>query len=145
MISLHRFEHLRLAQAFSDYLNSQKISNTIQHSEFSYEILLEQEQQLHIAEKALAEFLANPTQSKYLSASWESGDLKSTPDQLSYANADLFSNFKRQAGILTHSLFAICFEWDSLRILPRLFLQYAVVALARAIFHKRILNVGWYC
>jgi len=108
MISLHRFEHLRLAQAFSDYLNSQKISNTIQHSEFSYEILLEQEQQLHIAEKALAEFLANPTQSKYLSASWESGNLKSTPDQLSYANADLFSNFKRQAGILTHSLFAIC-------------------------------------
>ena len=108
MTRLHRFEHLRLAQAFSDYLTSQKIINTIEHSEFSYEIILENEHQQDIAEQALNEFLANPTQSKYLSASWQSGDLKTAPNQLSFANADLFNNFKRQAGVVTHSLFIVC-------------------------------------
>ncbi|RBW45104.1 rhomboid family intramembrane serine protease GlpG [Psychromonas sp. B3M02] len=108
MTRLHRFEHLRLAQAFSDYLTGQKVKNSIEHSEFSYEIVLDDERQLPIAEQALTEFLANPTQSKYLSASWESGNTNSAPEQLSYANTDLFSNFKQHAGILTHSLFIVC-------------------------------------
>ncbi|MEL0657596.1 rhomboid family intramembrane serine protease GlpG [Psychromonas arctica] len=108
MTVLHSFEHLRLAQAFSDYLNSKKIHNIIQQSEFQHQIIIKNETQLILAESELALFLANPTKSKYLSASWESGNIEANSTSLAYANSSLLSNFKQHGGIITHSVFIIC-------------------------------------
>ena len=108
MTVLHSFEHLRLAQAFSDYLNSKNIHNIIQRSEFQHQIIIKNETQLILAESELALFLANPTKSKYLSASWESGNIEANSTSLAYANSSLLSNFKQHGGIITHSVFIIC-------------------------------------
>ncbi|WP_160064618.1 rhomboid family intramembrane serine protease GlpG [Psychromonas sp. L1A2] len=108
MTVLHSFEHLRLAQAFSDYLNSKNIHNIIQRSEFQHQIIIKNETQLILAESELALFLANPTKSKYLSASWESGNIEENSTSLAYANSSLLSNFKQHGGIITHSVFIIC-------------------------------------
>lgn len=108
MTVLHSFDHLRLAQAFSDYLNSKKINNTIQQSEFHHQIIIKNEEQLMQAESELDQFLANPTKSKYLSASWESGNIEVNSANLSYENSNLLSNFKQHGGVITHSIFIIC-------------------------------------
>lgn len=109
MTVLHSFEHLRLAQALSDYLNSQKITNSIMQSEFHHQIVIENEQQLTQAKSELATFLINPNHSKYISASWQSGNIEPKNGELSYANANLFSNFKQHGGVITHSVLIICF------------------------------------
>lgn len=108
MTVLYQFEHLRMAQAFSDYLTSQNINNLIQESEFSYQIIIKDQTKITKAEQELAAFLLNPNQTKYLSASWQSGHIEENSSQLAYANANLINNFKQHAGIVTHSVFIIC-------------------------------------
>lgn len=109
MTVLHQFEHLRLAQAFSDYLTSQQINNEIVLNEFHHQIIIKNEPDLTQAKLALTEFLANPNQEKYLSASWQSGHVEKESSQLAYANSNLLSNFKDHGGLITHSVFVICF------------------------------------
>lgn len=108
MIELHRFEHLRIAQAFSDFLSSQNITNIIEQSEFQYPIMIKNENQLAQAKLELALFLDNPNQSKYLSASWKTGKTEPASSQLAYANASLLSNFKSHGGLFTHGIFITC-------------------------------------
>jgi GlpG protein len=108
MTVLHSFEHLRLAQALSDYLNSQKIINVIEHDEFHYQIIIKNPQQLTLAEIELEHFLRDPNQNKYISASWQSGHIAPKSNDLSYANASLFSNFKQHGGLITHSILVTC-------------------------------------
>lgn len=105
---LHRFEHLRLAQAFSDYLTSLEIANIIEKSEFDHQIIVTDPTKFIQAQSELIQFLENPTHNKYLSASWESGHIEKNSSQLAYANANLFSNFKKHGGLITHSILAIC-------------------------------------
>jgi len=108
MAILYRFEHLRLAQALSDYLISQKINNIIEHNEFHHQIIINDEKHMPQAELVLTDFLNNPNQSKYISASWESGKITESSDQLSYENANLFANFKQHGGAVTHLIFITC-------------------------------------
>ena len=108
MTVLHSFEHLRLAQALSDYLNSQKIINVIEHDEFNYHIIIKNIQQLTAAQVELEDFLRDPNQNKYISASWQSGNITPKSNELSYANANLFSNFKQHGGLVTHSILITC-------------------------------------
>lgn len=105
---LHQFQHLRIAQAFSDYLTNLNIPNYIKHDEFHYQLIIEEEEHLTAAQTELSEFLANPNQRKYLAASWQSG--KVTEQSSSYAVADnnLLNNFKQHAGVITHLVFAVC-------------------------------------
>jgi len=105
---LHQFEHLRLAQALSDYLTSQHIDNKIEHSEFHHVIVLSNASQYDQAKIELDLFLANPNQKKYLSASWDSGHINTDSSELSFANSSLLSNFKDHAGVITHSIFILC-------------------------------------
>ena len=101
---LHRFEHLRLAQAFSDYLTSLEIANIIEKNEFYHQIVVTDNKKFIQAQSELAHFLANPTHNKYLSASWESGHIEKNSSQLAYANANLLNNFKKHGGVVTHSI-----------------------------------------
>ena len=114
---LYRFEHLRLAQAFSDYLTSKKVNNVIEKSEFYHQIIIQQEAQFIEAESELAHFLANPNDKKYLSASWESGHLEANSSLLTYANINLLLNFKKHGGIITHGIFITCLIVYTLSVL----------------------------
>lgn len=108
MTVLHQFEHLRLAQAFSDYLTSLQITNRIEKNEFHHQIMIEEHAQLAKAKSELTDFLANPNQKKYLSASWQSGNIEPESSDLAYANASLLENFKQHGGVITHSIFITC-------------------------------------
>ncbi|TEW52247.1 rhomboid family intramembrane serine protease GlpG [Psychromonas algicola] len=105
---LHRFEHLRLAQAFSDYLTSLAIANIVEKNEFYHQIIITDPSKFIQAQSELTQFLENPTHNKYLSASWESGHIEKNSSQLAYANANLLSNFKKHGGLITHSILAVC-------------------------------------
>ena len=105
---LHHFPHLRLAQAFSDYLTKLSIINTIEKNEFDYQIIIIHATQFPLAETELALFLANPNDAKYLSASWESGKVDKSSGSIFSANSDIIGNFKQHGGILTHSLLLVC-------------------------------------
>ena len=107
-MTLHQFQNLRGAQAFSDYLTSLNISNRIEHDDFYYQLILEDVSQQEKAHTELNLFLANPNQSKYLSASWESGSTNSSHSELTYGNSNLIGNFIQHAGWLTHSVFVVC-------------------------------------
>jgi len=105
---LHHFQYLRLAQAFSDYLTKLNISNTIEKSEFDYQIVIIHAAQYPLAETELALFLADPNASKYLSASWESGETEAASGSLFPANGAMFSQIKQHGGLVTHSILLLC-------------------------------------
>ncbi|HIP76649.1 MAG TPA: rhomboid family intramembrane serine protease GlpG, partial [Psychromonas hadalis] len=108
---LCEFQHQRIVQALSDYLNKIGIKNKIEHDGFQFSIHLTDETQHTIALKELQAFVENPNDKKYLSASWETG---STTEQSlggnhsNYANSHLLSNFFAQGGVMTHSVFLLC-------------------------------------
>ncbi|MCW8995926.1 MAG: rhomboid family intramembrane serine protease GlpG [Psychromonas sp.] len=108
MFTLHHFHNLRAAQAFSDYLNATGIKNQIQHDEFTYLILVEQNIQKDLAEKELELFLQNPVDSKYLSASWQTGSITENSNHLDYLHSNLMTNFISRGGLISHSIFAVC-------------------------------------
>jgi len=102
---LHQFQNLRAAQAFSDYLTLLKIANSIEHDTFHYQLFIKDLSQQQTAQVELAQFLENPNHSKYLSASWESGNTDTPSSELTYGNSNLIANFIHHAGWLTHLVF----------------------------------------
>ena len=108
MFTLHHFHNLRAAQAFSDYLNAIDINNKIQHDEFHYLILIEQDRQQDVAQKELELFLQNPNDNKYLSASWQTGSATKNSNHLAYLNSSLTGHFVRHGGFICHTVFLIC-------------------------------------
>ncbi|MGB5446457.1 MAG: rhomboid family intramembrane serine protease GlpG, partial [Psychromonas sp.] len=105
---LHQFQNKRAAQAFSDYLNALGIKNKIEHGDFQHALIIARDEQLAQAEIELALFLQNPNQSKYMSASWQTGEVSHDNNSFAFATANLTGNFINHAGIVTHSVFAIC-------------------------------------
>ncbi|MCG6202120.1 rhomboid family intramembrane serine protease GlpG [Psychromonas antarctica] len=108
MFTLHHFQNLRAAQAFSDYLNALNIKNQIRHDEFDYQLLIEQNTQQILAQKELALFLQNPNDPKYLAASWQAGSTTQEHTQFAYANSDLISNFISHGGFISHAILVVC-------------------------------------
>ena len=108
MFTLHHFHNLRAAQAFSDYLNALNIKNNIQHDEFTYPILVEQDAQQDLAKKELALFLQNPNDRKYLSASWQTGSTTKSSAHGAYLDSNLIANFISRGGLISHSIFLFC-------------------------------------
>ena len=108
MIILCQFQNQRVTQALSDYLNKISIKNHIEHDNFNYSIVLADSAQEHLALKELTEFVENPNDDKYRSASWETGSTDQLRNQNAYANSNLISNFLSHAGVLTHSVFFVC-------------------------------------
>ena len=100
------FQNLRIAQAFSDHLNTLHIDNKIEFDEFNY-LLITTEVNQQQAQHELMLFLENPSADKYLSASWKTGTTKQHSSQFLYENSHLLTNFVAHAGILTHSIFCV--------------------------------------
>ncbi|WP_019613762.1 rhomboid family intramembrane serine protease GlpG [Psychromonas ossibalaenae] len=108
MFTLHQFQNLRAAQAFSDYLTALNIKNKIQHDDFYYQLLIEQSPLLPRAQAELELFLQNPNDPKYISVSWHTGTTNNDSDHLAYVHSNIISNFISHAGLITHSVFAFC-------------------------------------
>jgi GlpG protein len=108
MFLLHQFQNRRAAQAFSDYLNALGIQNKLHHDDFSYQLLLAQQEQQAQAEIELELFLEHPNDRKYMSASWQTGEVSSENNYFAFADSNLISNFIHHAGLVTHSIFIIC-------------------------------------
>ncbi len=108
MFTLHHFQNLRAAQAFSDYLNAINIKNRIEQDEFTYQILVEQDAQQNAAEKELEQFLRHPNDSKYISASWQTGSPTENSQHGAYLDSNLMANFVARGGFISHSVFLIC-------------------------------------
>jgi len=107
MVTLHHFQNLRAAQAFSDYLNAMAIKNHLQHDEFNYLLLIEQSAQQPLAQKELDLFLQSPNDPKYLAASWQTGSTEQE-NPLAYANSNLVANFITHGGFISHGVFLVC-------------------------------------
>ncbi|WP_372882039.1 rhomboid family intramembrane serine protease GlpG [Psychromonas sp.] len=108
MFLLHQFQNRRAAQAFSDYLNSIGIRNKLEHGDFDYALFIAQEEQQAQAQVELDLFLQHPNNPKYLSASWQAGEVSADNNHFAFAASNLAGNFISHAGIITHSVFALC-------------------------------------
>lgn len=108
MFLLHQFHNGRAAQAFSDYLTALGIKNKLHYDDFNYQLLLAQEEQQAQAESELALFLQHPNDPKYMSASWQTGEVSSEHNYFAFSDSSLVSNFFHHAGLVTHGIFAVC-------------------------------------
>lgn len=68
---LGRFDNLRLAQAFSDYLRKQALPHRLESGGQGVELWVDDEAAIDRVRRELARFREDPTQDRYLAASWE--------------------------------------------------------------------------
>lgn len=68
---LARFENLRLARAFSDYLRAQGIAHRLEPAGNGLELWVDDDTQVDHAARELARFREDPLHPRYLQASWE--------------------------------------------------------------------------
>ncbi|MFT5520013.1 MAG: GlpG protein [Enterobacterales bacterium] len=107
-ISIGNINNQRAAQAFCDYLKSQKINAWAEQEQAVYNILIDNEQSEDFASAELREFLSNPGNSKYLDASWNEGStetkISSSTNKASFVDLKKFSS---RAGFMTKALVII--------------------------------------
>lgn len=104
MLMITSFANPRVAQAFVDYMQTQGVILTIQHHTQS-DIWLADESQAERVQAELARFLENPTDPRYLAASWQSGEMGSG---LHYRRFPLRAALAERGGPITVSIFALC-------------------------------------
>ncbi|GJL37855.1 rhomboid family intramembrane serine protease GlpG [Citrobacter braakii] len=104
MLMITSFTNPRVAQAFVDYMQTQGVILTIQHHSQS-DIWLADESQAERVKAELARFLENPTDPRYLAASWQSGE---TGSGLHYRGFSLRTALRERGGPITLSVFAAC-------------------------------------
>ncbi|MEO3740371.1 rhomboid family intramembrane serine protease GlpG [Kosakonia sp. WA-90] len=97
MLMITSFANPRVAQAFVDYMQTQGVILTIQHHVQS-DIWLADESQLERVRAELARFIENPTDPRYLAASWQSGQ---TGSGLHYRRFPLKAAIRERSGPLT--------------------------------------------
>lgn len=68
---LARFDNLRMARAFSDYLRKQRLSHRLEAVGDGMELWVDEEAQLDDVRRELASFREDPGHSRYLAASWQ--------------------------------------------------------------------------
>ena len=104
MLMITSFTNPRIAQAFVDYMQTQGVILTIQHHS-QCDIWLADESQAERVKAELARFLENPTDPRYLAASWQSGE---TGSGLQYRGFTLRAALRERGGPMTLSVFAAC-------------------------------------
>lgn len=103
MLMITSFSNPRIAQAFVDYMATQGVVLTIQHHT-QWEIFLADESQAARVQAELARFLEEPTDPRYLAASWQSGQ---TNSGLRYPRFPFLSTLRERAGPFTLGVFAV--------------------------------------
>jgi len=86
MIRITEFTNPRMAYAFVDYMATQGIKLTIEQQQ-NYVLFLEDEQKVDDVNAALQQFIRDPSNPRYLAASWQSGRAGT---RLGYPKAELW-------------------------------------------------------
>lgn len=109
MIELAAFSEHRLALAFSDYLKSLRIANTIDVEPDRFAIVITHPEDIDKAQIELDGFLQNPSDPRYWQASWQTGEVIKQPVGAQGVGAkDVLSNLWQRSGILTLVVAVIC-------------------------------------
>ena len=108
-ISIGELNSQRAAQAFSDYLKTKDVKTWIESTDHSYLIYIDDLTVEDYACAELREFLSNPSDSKYLDASWNEGIInlklaKTSSDQNTSMN---WKGFLSRSGWMTKFLVII--------------------------------------
>ncbi|TKY81267.1 rhomboid family intramembrane serine protease GlpG [Pectobacterium polonicum] len=94
----------RLAQAFVDYMRTQQIHLEMRPQGHEAELWLDDETQLRSVQEALEIFLRDPTNPRYLAASWQTGSMDSG---IQYQRYSFLQTLKQKAGPLTLSVMVV--------------------------------------
>ncbi|WP_409308469.1 rhomboid family intramembrane serine protease GlpG [Pectobacterium sp. B1J-3] len=98
MIRVVALSHLRLAQAFVDYMHTQGIFLEMRTTGQEAELWLADESHLAQVQDELDVFLRDPLNPRYQAASWQTG---STDSGIQYQRFSYLNTLKQQAGPLT--------------------------------------------
>ncbi len=80
---LARFDNLRMARAFSDYLRKQGLPHRLEQSGSALELWVDDEARLDEARRELARFREDPGNPRYFAASWQAPPEAGAVDDLS--------------------------------------------------------------
>ncbi|MEW6484333.1 rhomboid family intramembrane serine protease GlpG [Tatumella sp. UCD-D_suzukii] len=105
MKCITQFTNPRMAQAFVDYMATRGVRLHIEQQQHSYELWLDDEDQLTLTESELSQFMRDPNHPRYQAASWQSG---TTRLRMEYPRGQFLTNLRERAGPLTMSVMVIC-------------------------------------
>lgn len=106
-IVIGRVNNPRAAQAFCDYMRSQQINVWQEQIEDQIHLVMDDENQEDFACAELRSFLTNPTDPKYLDASWNQGSAEYHSPLGSRGSSGGFVRFWQRSGPLTRILVLI--------------------------------------
>lgn len=104
MIRVIALSNPRLAQAFVDYMRTQQVHLEVRPQGHEAELWLGDETQLKKVQEALDVFLLDPTNPRYLAASWQTGTVDT---DIQYQRYSYLQTLKQKAGPLTLSLMVV--------------------------------------
>lgn len=113
MLMITSFANPRMAQAFTDYMATLGIVLTLQQHQTT-DIWLADESRFEQVERELAAFLENPNHSRYLSASWQTGQLNSGLRYQRYPFRQVIAQRAGPltiAGLVTCAIIFILMQW----------------------------------
>lgn len=105
MLRLIAFSNPRMAQAFVDYMATLHIDIQVRHQNNQVELWLADVSAEQMVRHELQQFINNPSDPRYLAASWESGSSKAN---IVYRRTDTLASLRAQAGPLTLTIIIIC-------------------------------------
>jgi len=108
MYILGKINNLRAAQAFSDYLSSQGIDNKLNPVDGGIEIILHNEEQATEATDELQKFVSNPSDPRYMAASWNVNNHENTKLSSSSLGQILPVEKLKQSGPITLLIMLLC-------------------------------------
>jgi GlpG protein len=98
-----------MAQAFVDYMATLHIKIEMRHQHQQVELWLSDDSAESMVRRELEQFIQNPSDPRYLAASWQSGNLDAN---IRYRRAEgkstLYQQIRQQGGVLTFSVIVIC-------------------------------------
>ncbi len=108
-IAIGHLNNQRATQAFCDYLKSKGIDAWSERENTQYVVLISDSQAEDFASAELRDFLQDPSNNKYLDASWNEGDSKLSiaPFGTGQSSNNSFSQFLSRTGIMTRTLVLI--------------------------------------
>lgn len=108
MIELAAFNEHRVALAFSDYLKSVQIANTIEVEPDRFAIIINHPEDIDRARTELDGFIANPNDPRYWQASWQTGQVIKEPiTDNGLGFADIGRNLWNRSGVVTLAISVI--------------------------------------
>lgn len=107
---LVRFENIRAAYALADYLNTVEIKANVRRVANAGEVYIHDPDDITRATKELNDFVANPQDKKYLSASWEQKNVAQRPGigELYRDSSNSTNHRWQQTGLFTKAIIAVC-------------------------------------